>query len=1302
MDGDRRRHLELAVAVRRGLIPLDRARRALESGPPTARPPAPDLRGSEPGGDDPVSALDSAARAAVKGEAERLGSDPSASAAVLAALEAQVGAPLGQGKHYSVRRELARGGMGRILVALDSHIGREVAYKELLRPAPGTPATQAGPAISTVDIGRERFLREARVTGQLEHPNIVPVYEIGEDGSGGLFYTMKLVHGRTLSERILEIQLDLAKSREEKLTDRLKLLDAFVDVCHAAAYAHARGVINRDLKPANVMLGDFGETLVLDWGLARASGQEDVVCGSGGAGAVTSGAGDSAMLTMTGQVIGTPLYMPPEQARGDLANVTERSDIYSLGAILYEIVTGFPPYDEIDPQEVLARVRTTPPVPVLQREPRAPRELVAIIERAMAREPGRRLDSAKRLAEEVLAFRDGRALTVYRYSLAEQVARFAKRNRALASAAGIAFLALGAALSVALAYGAIAKDESVAAGEARDRAQKAEAEARSREAAERAAREEAQKAYRTAEGQRLATIAKTLVAENPGQALLLALEAHARAPGLQANNALLAALEALTERKRFGFHDGYLTVAEFSPDEKRILTAGDDHTARVWEAATGNELGRFERRHRGPVARAEWSPDGKRVMTLSAGKVRVWDAARFDAPALEFEGAAADAAFASDGAVLVAADRACLVQWELTGHLADVNFIMDAPAVWVRSAGRRAAALSRNGRAFVWDGGLEPRWEEDLGAGAGPAALSADGSRVVFASADGVLLVRSMRDGRLARLQSPRPIHRVALSADGRILVVHDAGGFGAAWNLETGARGREFPLYNDEFAFCLSGDGRLMARTRSSDVLVEETMTGAPVSRHSGHEYAPSALRFSRDASLLLSASRDRTAALWNVQAGTALAAPVPDFGATVAAMRADAARAIVSAGDPAVVELRDAAGRALCSLGTHPLGGFQAVFDDTGLRALCRAFDRNDAQLLNAETAQLIATLVGADAGVSRAAFAPGGGFVALASPKGLVQVFSTADGNETARFPVPGLGETESTFLSALAVSSDGRRVAVGHGQESVLSVWDTAAGRELGRLNGHTGFILGAAFTPDLFRLVTTAADASARVWDAATLQQTGYFRWPRIDETYAAISPDGRWFAMTGAGEARLIQTDRCVESVTLSFPAGVAGASFRDARTLLVRLRDSTWRAVPVDLASTAAAVAPREPWASDLSRFEVGPPEERRLRIADFEKRRPSLSQRLGRGRAALRGGRHDEALQHFRDGAAILPFHPEPPFWIAVALCARNAPGDLAAAFASAREACDRGFGEPKEMKDLKELEPLKSLPEFVEWAR
>ena len=278
-------------------------------------------------------------------------------------------------EHYTLIRLHATGGIGRIWLARDNYVGRDVAFKEL-RPE------QAGNAML-----RTRFLKETWITGQLEHPGIVPVYELGRRPTNQEpFYTMRFIRGRDLSEAARAFHANRTAGRFDPLEWSI-LLNAFVMVCNTVAYAHSRGVLHRDLKGQNVILGDFGEVVVLDWGLAKVVGQADGETHESSV-ALDSGESADAALTLQGEVIGTPCYMAPEQAAGQLSQIDCRTDVYGLGAVLYEILAGQSPFRDPDTREVLRKVREEEPPPPRLLWADVPPALEDMCLRALAKRPG--------------------------------------------------------------------------------------------------------------------------------------------------------------------------------------------------------------------------------------------------------------------------------------------------------------------------------------------------------------------------------------------------------------------------------------------------------------------------------------------------------------------------------------------------------------------------------------------------------------------------------------------------------------------------------------------------------------------------------------------------------------------------------------------------------------------------------------------------------------------------------------------------------------------------------------------------
>jgi formylglycine-generating enzyme required for sulfatase activity len=352
-----------------------------------------------------------------------------------------------QEPRYRPEGELARGGMGTIFTVWDRDLRRHLAMKVLHGD---------GPIRAPVSRQRlARFLEEAQVAAQLDHPGVAPVHEVGVDSDGRVFFTMKLVKGRDLED-----VFELVFAGEAGWNDT-RALGVLLRVCEAMAYAHTKGVIHRDLKPANVMVGSFGEVYVMDWGLARVLGAKPEQEPAAPVSAIITGRSedreaqaDSPFVTAEGDVVGTPTYMAPEQARGELERLSPRTDVYAIGAMLYHLLARKRPYvargDRLSNREVLSKLLAGPPPPLQALRPEVPAELAAIVDKAMARAPEHRYDDTLALAADLRAYLEQRVVHAYEAGAWAEARKWVRRNRGAAAALGAALAAVVGGTGMAL------------------------------------------------------------------------------------------------------------------------------------------------------------------------------------------------------------------------------------------------------------------------------------------------------------------------------------------------------------------------------------------------------------------------------------------------------------------------------------------------------------------------------------------------------------------------------------------------------------------------------------------------------------------------------------------------------------------------------------------------------------------------------------------------------------------------------------------------------------------------------------
>ncbi len=681
---------------------------------------------------------------------------------------------------YTVGQEVAQGGIGRVLRAHDERLDRPVAIKELLL---------------WNERQEQRFVREALLTARLQHPAIVPIYEAGRWPDGEPFYAMKLVSGRSLADLIGE-RKDFAL--------RLSLLPHVLAVAQAIAYAHSQRIIHRDLKPANVLVGEFGETIVIDWGLAKDLADDESV-----AEAPAARVGEG--LTIQGAIVGTPAYMPPEQAAG--AAVDERADVYALGAMLYHVLAAVSPYDETTWERLLPAIAAGPPRPLEALAPELSDDLAAIIRKAMARDPADRYPSARELADDLERFQNGRIVAAHTYSAGQLLRRYWLRHRAALSVA-VAALALVTVVVVAAfidtnrerSYAQVKEREAI---DARRLAEQSSAEATAR--ADGITLLQAQDALDRDPNRALAWL-KTL---SPGfddatTVRRIAADAHAR--GIS---------------RAFHGHTEYVNRIGLSADGQRFVTSCDDKTARVWDLATGASL--LLAGHSDEIWHARFASADEVATVSKDGTLRIWDAhtgaqrAMIPTPAPTRQ--------------LVARPDGALLGGITTG------------AAWLRRPGATSVERLSADR---------PRW----------VFVAADGQHVIVQPERGDTYVHSLADA------SERPLPGTA-EVSGRwfldthaTVALHLSEGTSALWDLTTMTR-RELAVVSPTRRPAFSSRGDMVAFAVGADIHVYDAHSGVLVRKLVGHEGPVQAIMFADDDRRLISGGVDRTVRRWDLGSG-------------------------------------------------------------------------------------------------------------------------------------------------------------------------------------------------------------------------------------------------------------------------------------------------------------------------------------------------------------------------------------------------------------------------------------------------
>jgi eukaryotic-like serine/threonine-protein kinase len=946
---------------------------------------------------------------------------------------------------YEIVREIARGGMGVVFQARQVSLNRLVALKMIL----------AGQLANETDV--KRFYTEAEAAANLDHPGIVPIFEVGQH-EGQHYFSMGFIEGQSLSQRLADGPLPAREAAE--LVRR---------VSEAIEYAHQRGVIHRDLKPANILLDQDGNPRVTDFGLAKK------VHGDSG-------------LTGSGQIMGTPSYMPPEQAGGKRGDVGPAADVYALGATLYALVTGRPPFQAATPMDTVIQVVSDEPVPPRRLNASIPRDLETVCLKCLEKDTRRRYGTARALAEDLNRFLSGEPIVARPVGPAERAVKWVRRRPVIAAlSASMVVMGLLGLSGIIWQW--------------------------------REARNEAEFANRRLYDVKMNVVQRAWEDWNP---TLFLGNLDEQRPENQKGVDRRGFEWYYWRRKLASGHQtfkgdtGLLGVA-FSPDGSRIASASSDFMVKVWDVATGQKTLTLCG-HIGTVTGVGFSPDGSQIASASSDKtVRIWDTAT-GRETLKIEGIphpADGVAFSPDGSRFASG-------------------VDQTVKVWETATGRETLTLKGHT-------GL-----------AESVTFSADGSRIAFASnavtynPDGSTVLDDSRDAtvKVWDLATPREtltlkghtglINSVAFSRDGSRIASAGADQTLKVWDAATGHEMLTLRAHiGGVNSVAFSPDGSRIASASGDltngpgEVKVWNAATGREMLNLKAHTNRVSGVAFSPDGSRVASSSWDGTVKVWDGAAGQE---PLTLRGHTTeaygVAFSPDGKR-IASAGHDQTVKIWDAAtGRETLSLKGHTHWVFGVAFSPKGSPIASSSFD-GTVKLWEAETGRETLTLKGHTDAVTTVAFSPEGSRIATSSWDKTVRLWDAASGHEMLTLK----GHTDK--VAGVAFSPDGSRIASSSWDETV-KLWDAATGRETLTLKGHAAAVSVVTFSPDTSRLASSSFDSTVKLWDVATGREALTLKGHAGGVWSLAFSPDGSRLAT--AGEDRTVRVwDTVTGQETLAF-----------------------------------------------------------------------------------------------------------------------------------------------------------------------
>jgi WD40 repeat protein/serine/threonine protein kinase len=969
---------------------------------------------------------------------------------------------------FQILRPHAEGGLGRVSIAVDREFNREVAFKEI-----------KSQHRSSQDA-RQRFLLEAQVTGGLEHPGIVPVYGLGHFQDGSPFYAMRFIRGDSLKEAIdtfhqqrAEGASDVSRQAYAHDVQFRELISRFIDVCFAMEYAHSRGVLHRDLKPGNIMLGKYGETLVVDWGLAKATtGTGDTVKSSGNLdqeAPLVPGSGGSATETQMGSALGTPQFMSPEQASGRMDELGPRTDVYSLGATLYQMLTGTEPIsasttgsesERLSVPEILKRAQKGQFPRPRSVNPDVPAGLEAICLKAMSRNPQDRYPSARALVSDLEAWMADEPVTAWVEPLSVRARRWVRGHQVTVGIAVTALLILATVSPImTLQQSRIATTERQNAASERENAieqsqLRTDAVAARKKTEAMLARSNYFLAKTRWENNRVAD-ARELLQRVPQQ--------HRNIEWYLARRQFEGSTLTLHGQME------YVSSVSFSPDGTRIASGGD--LIRLWDAATGEELHTLKG-HTKDVRSVAFSPDGQRLASASADNtVKVWDAATGRE------------------------------SHTLKGHTDAVMSVAFSPS------GKRLASASFDNTVKLWDAatGEELHTLKGHMNAVFSVSFSPDGTRIVSGCTDGTIRLWDASTGQVLHTLKghTNAVLSVSFSPDGTRFASGSSDGTIRLWDAATGEELHTLKGHTGEvISVSFSPDGtRIASGSGDRTIRLWDAATGEELHTLWGHAKYVTSVSFSPDGTRIASGSYDATIRLWDGSIGEERHTLKGHTGEVTSVSFSPDGTRIASGGTDHTIRLWDGStGEELHTLKGHTGYVHSVSFSPDGMRLASASWDKT-VKVWDAATGEELHTLKGHMEHVSSVRFSPDGTRIASGSYDETIRLWNAATGEELRSF------KGHADIVTSVSFSPDGKRLASGSFDETIR-LWNAATGEELYTLKGHTDAVKSVAFNPDGTRIASGSDDATIRLWDRSTGEELHTLQGHALHVNSVSFSPDG--------------------------------------------------------------------------------------------------------------------------------------------------------------------------------------------------